>query len=183
MGVVRFCCSPSRVRERQLPLEGTSEFVMVWATLKTLTSRRCCRHCWCNAFFCPLTKSQNRWRYETLVKTKKFRLDVKMCNIIFFLKTYFYGLKAVFTVPKTGDFSCSSMKSLNHWRYGILVWIKKFRLNMKMCNEFFFLLKLIFSAFGDFFSRKFTFFCPPMISLNGWRYENLIKIEKFCFDE
>ena len=35
---------------------------------------------WCNAFSGPPMISLNGWRYEILVKTKKIRLDVKMCN-------------------------------------------------------------------------------------------------------
>ena len=35
---------------------------------------------WCNALSGPPMISLNGWRYEILVKTKKFRLNVKMCN-------------------------------------------------------------------------------------------------------
>ena len=38
----------------------------------------CCQFFWTKFDF--LRGNLNRWRYEILVKTKKFRLDEKMCN-------------------------------------------------------------------------------------------------------
>ena len=43
--------------------------------------------------------------------------------------------------------------------------------------------KVIFLPCGVILAENFRILCPPMISLNGWRYEILVKTKKFRLDE
>ena len=95
-----------------------------------------------------------------------------------FRKKSFFWPVASFLV-ENWRFVCPPMISLNGWRYEILVKTKKVlsrRVDVQQKKKK--LTKSFFWPVVLFLVENWRFVYPPMISLNGWRYENLIKNEK-----
>ena len=95
-------------------------------------------------------ENQNRWRYEILKKTKKFRLDVTISRKKKESKKSFFDLRRIFSRKKY-------FGNQNRWRYVILLWTKKFCLDVTISKRKEKSEKSIFLAYCEFLAENDVF--------------------------